>query len=434
MIAAQKLRDFAISYGADGNTMIMVICVADLFRSKQPVSNSLVDPEIYSSIKKKKADIADRTIARLEGEVPPPVGHICLVFTDIRNSTQLWEANAGMPTAMRLHNNLLHRHLRYCGGYVVKTEGDAFMCSFPTTLAAMWWCLTVQMQLLREFWPLEILECDEGKEVHDEHGNLLARGLSVRMGVHCGTPVCESDLITGRMDYFGPIVIRAARISGNAAGGQIMCSAAVVREINAKIFETEPDTEYSEFQPAQAIEVIRQMQIAVIPAGEIKLKGLEIPEVVSLVYPAALLGRQNLDASGSSLARVQLSIAQVRELAVLCLRFEALASSRVFCPLLERKDCVADLSLETLSDEDVVEPSIMYGDPSVLFPPMNDKTSDLEIMMQLDSLSLRLENAANSLTLRSLAGQSSTIMAALEGQEGIDERMLRALASMLSFR
>ncbi|KAJ8583192.1 hypothetical protein M405DRAFT_692102, partial [Rhizopogon salebrosus TDB-379] len=59
-------------------------------------------------------------------------------FTDIRNSTQLWEANAGMPTAMRLHNNLLRRYLRYCGVYVVKTEGDAFMCSFPTTLAAMW--------------------------------------------------------------------------------------------------------------------------------------------------------------------------------------------------------------------------------------------------------------------------------------------------------
>jgi hypothetical protein len=64
------------------------------------------------------------------------------------------------------------------------------------------------------------------------------------------------------------------------------------------------------------------MQIAVVHAGEVKLKGLEIPEVVSLVYPAAPLGRQNLDASGSSLARVQLSIGQVRELAVLCLRFE----------------------------------------------------------------------------------------------------------------
>jgi hypothetical protein len=200
-----------------------------------------------------------------------------------------------------------------------------------------------------------------------------------------------------------------------------MCSAAVVREINAKIFETGPDTEYSEFHPTQAIEVIRQMQTTVVPAGKIKLKELEISEVVSLVYPAALSGRQDLDVSGSSVARVQLIVGQVRELAVLCLRFEALASSRVFCPRLERKDCVADLSSEALSDEDVVEPSIMYGDPSVLFPPMNDTTSDFEIMMQLDSLSLRLENAAKSLTQRSLADQSSAIMTPLEDKEGIDE-------------
>lgn len=442
MIAAQKLRDFAISYGADGNTMIMVICVADLFRSKQSITDSLMDPEVYSSIKKrggKKADIVDRTIARLEGEVSPPTGHLCLVFTDIRNSTQLWEANAGMPTAMRLHNNLLHRHLRHCGGYVVKTEGDAFMCSFPTTLAAMWWCLIVQLQLLRESWPLEILECDEGKEVYDDRGNLIARGLSVRMGVHCGTPVCEPDPITSRMDYFGPMVIRAARISGSALGGQIMCSAAVVREINAKIFETGPDTEYSDCQPTQAIEAIRQMNIAVHPAGEIKLKGLEIPEMVSLVYPAALLGRQDLVGSGSSpsmstsTARVQLSIAQVRELAVLCLRFEALASSRVFRPRLDGNESVADFSSELLSEEDVPEPSsVMHGDPNLLLPLMNEKTSDLEIMMHLDSLSLRLENAATSLALRTLANKSSTIMTALEGQEGIDERTLHVLASLLS--
>ncbi|KAG1751292.1 uncharacterized protein EDB91DRAFT_598835 [Suillus paluster] len=442
MIAAQKLRDFAISYGADGNTMIMVICVADLFRSRQPVSDSLVDPEVYSSLNKKragkKADIVDRTIARLGGEVSPPTGHLCLVFTDIRNSTQLWEANAGMPTAMRLHNNLLRRYLRTCGGYVVKTEGDAFFCSFPTTLAAMWWCFTVQLQLLRESWPLEILECDEGKEVYDEHGQLLSRGLSVRMGVHCGTPVCEPDPITGRMDYFGPMVIRAARISGCALGGQIMCSADVVREINAKIFENGPDTEYSEFQPTQAIEAIRQMQIVLIPAREIKLKGLEIPEMVSLVYPAALLGRQDLDASGSHLststspARVQLSIAQVRDLAMLCLRIEALASGRIFRPRLERKESVSDLPLELLSDEDVLEPSIMYGDPNMLLPPMNEKTSDLEIMMHLDSLSSRLENAVASLVLRKLSDKSSAIVTALEGHEGIDERTLQLITSLLS--
>jgi hypothetical protein len=69
-----------------------------------------------------------------------------------------------------------------------------------------------------------------------------------------------------------------------------MCIAAVLREINAKIFETGPDTEYPEFQPTQAIEAIRRW----------------------LCY-----------ACGSRL--------WLRPV-----------------PRLERKDCVADLSLETL--------------------------------------------------------------------------------------
>ncbi|KIJ57955.1 hypothetical protein HYDPIDRAFT_171456 [Hydnomerulius pinastri MD-312] len=46
MIAAQKLRDFAISCGSDGSTMIMVIRVADPFRTKQPVADSLVNPHL----------------------------------------------------------------------------------------------------------------------------------------------------------------------------------------------------------------------------------------------------------------------------------------------------------------------------------------------------------------------------------------------------
>jgi hypothetical protein len=87
-------------------------------------------------------------------------------------------------------------------------------------LLSMWWCITVQMQLLREFWPLEILECDEGKEVHDDHGNLLTRGLSVRMGVHCGTPMCESDasLVTWIISglSFEPLVSAGTRQAGRS--------------------------------------------------------------------------------------------------------------------------------------------------------------------------------------------------------------------------
>lgn len=79
------------------------------------------------------------------------------------------------------------------------------MVSFPTVTSALLWCLTTQLELLREDWPQEILDSDEGREILDTRGEVLYRGLSVRMGIHWGAPVCEADPITRRMDYFGPM-------------------------------------------------------------------------------------------------------------------------------------------------------------------------------------------------------------------------------------
>ncbi|OBZ70825.1 Adenylate cyclase [Grifola frondosa] len=407
MIAAQKLRDFAISYGAEGTTMIMVIKVADLFkqgivRSRLPTVESLMDQDVFQSLRRRKRDeITNRDIARLDDEVPPPVGHLALVFTDIRNSTHLWEVNPGMQSAMVLHNNLLRRLLRFCGGYEVKTEGDAFMCSFPTTLSALWWCLNVQVQLLAVPWPLEILECEDGKEIYDSNGKLIARGLSVRMGIHCGQPVCEPDPITHRMDYFGPMVNRAARVNGLAAGGQIMCSADVIKEINARIFENGPETEQSYLQPAHAIDAIRRLGVAVVNVGEMKLKGLEVPESLSAVYPEDLVGRQDLEASepasNGSGSRVQFSVEQMREFGLLCVRLETLASRHIFKPLPARKGSTAPQQ-ETLP-EDTGSSLFVYDDPNLFLPVMDKTSSDTHLMGVLHSLSQRIENALARLGL-----------------------------------
>lgn len=237
MMAAQKLRDFALGYGADGSMMVMIIGVGDLFvprgtRTRQvAIEDTSFLSSSYRSRGRGKDDIGDRTLARLDREIPPPVGMVALVFTDIKNSTALWETNQGMQTAIKMHNALLRRQLRNIGGYEVKTEGDAFMVSFPTVAGAVLWAFTCQLMLIQEDWPREILECEDGKEVLDENGTVLYRGLSVRMGIHWGAPVCEADPITRRMDYFGPMVNRAARISSAADGGQITVSRDVVNEI-----------------------------------------------------------------------------------------------------------------------------------------------------------------------------------------------------------
>jgi adenylate cyclase len=205
-----------------------------------------------------------------------------------------------------------------------------------------------------------------------------------------------------------------------------------VREINARVSETGPDTDYSDYQPSQAIEAIREMTIKVIPVGEIKLKGLEIPEMVSLIYPGSLVGRQDLELNGGSVsgsaspAKVRWSIAQVNELGMLCLRFEALASSRIFKVHPKRKE-----SAQELSEVEQYSPMYMHGDPTLLLPLIHDKMTELEIMMVLDSLITRLESAASSLAVKAAADDTATIMNALQNYGGFDERSLGVLLSLL---
>lgn len=443
MIASQKLRDFAISYGAEGSTMIMVISTASLFhnRDRQATVESLVDSDTYALARRKRKDdhIGDRNIARLDDEVPPPVGNLALVFTDIRNSTHLWETNGGMPTAMRLHQYLLRRQLRFCGGYEVKTEGDAFMVAFQNVSSAILWALNVQLQLLHEAWPKELLECEDGREIRDKEGRIIAKGLSLRMGIHCGAPACEPDAITKRMDYFGPMVNRAARVCGCAAGGQIMLSADVVREIQARVLETGPDTDYSVYQPLHIVEAIRRLDIIVEPVGEKKLKGLEVPEMLSLVYPRALAGRRVLDGDASDdvphedevedgFESVECSVDQLKELSMVCLRLEALTIGRIFRPLPPRKGSnaqqmppppppppllpAADIRVKTQASQlekaegscstpaeaaAVDTPQLLCADPALLTPAIPDKPSQAEVLSILEFLMIRLELSTTSL-------------------------------------
>ncbi|TFK22219.1 adenylate cyclase [Coprinopsis marcescibilis] len=441
MIAAQKLRDFAISYGADGSTMIMVIMVRDLFKEEaaRRERQGTWDSNILIPAKKtrpKREDFPIKENRYMQAEVDPPTGHIALAFTDIVNSTHLWEVNPGMPMAMRLHNSLLRRQLRICGGYEVKTEGDAFMVSFPTALAAVWWCLTVQSELMKESWPLEILECEDGKGAVDDDGLLVARGLSVRMGIHCGSPVCETDVITNRMDYFGSVVNRSARIQSSAAGGQIMISVDILREIGARVFETEPETEYSRIQTQQAVDAIKNMGVVVVPVGEVKLKGFEFTEVLSAIYPKGLEGRHSLKVSSStnSASRVQFSVPQTKDLGLLCLRLEALSGGRLFRTPHARKGSIQSLSntLENEEEKEQESPLVLMADPDILLPPINEQSTDTDLTLVLDSLATRIENAASALAQRLCSptlDKSDVLSALLECQ--LDQRTLEYLSSVL---
>jgi adenylate cyclase len=319
MRGAQKLRDLAIAYGASNKIMVMMISVADLKRRVERsrlhrgASMSLYpsgipdETQVLSTRRGRKAkgDVLDSSLNRLEAEIAAPTGNVSIAFTDIKNSTTLWEMYpSAMRSAIKLHNEVMRRQLRRIGGYEVKTEGDAFMVSFPTATSALLWCFAVQMELLDISWPSEVLNSVSCQPIYDKDKNLIFKGLSVRMGIHFGDCVSEKDPVTRRMDYFGPMVNKASRISAVADGGQISVSSDFISEVQ-RCLETYQDTDRGgpngsedafddESYAASIRKDLRSLTsqgFEVKEMGEKKLKGLENPEVVYSLYPHALAGR-----------------------------------------------------------------------------------------------------------------------------------------------
>ncbi|KAJ6015173.1 Adenylate cyclase [Penicillium herquei] len=328
MFASQKLRDLAISFGATNKLMVMILGVSELQKrqKKWPRPSVSLGPSAFpeeqlipvTKLRKKPRDTpGDSRLARFDF-VDAPIGELAIIFTDIKKSTALWEACPdAMRSAIQIHNDILRRQLGIIGGYEVKTEGDAFMVAFTTTTAALLWCFNCQNQLLEAEWPTEILEQPQCLINVDMENNVIFRGLSVRMGGHWGEPVCEKDPVTNRMDYFGPMVNRASRVSAVADGGQIFVSSDFMSDIqrNLEAFadtERTASTSSTDSQPRvdslghsirRELQQLNSQGFVIKDQGERKLKGLENPEPLYLIYPHTLAGRMaaqegNNDTSG----------------------------------------------------------------------------------------------------------------------------------------
>ena len=141
-----------------------------------------------------------------------------IVFTDIRASTSIWEsAPDGMRAGLSIHNAVIREVMRMCGGYEVKTIGDAFMVAFPTTGDGVSFGLRVQECLLEADWPASLLE---DAPICSRQGSLWC-GLTVRIGVNSGPVTVEQNTLTGRTDYFGHTVNVASRLESTCTPGAV---------------------------------------------------------------------------------------------------------------------------------------------------------------------------------------------------------------------
>ncbi|MCB9766354.1 MAG: tetratricopeptide repeat protein [Alphaproteobacteria bacterium] len=160
----------------------------------------------------------------MSGAPRPP---LALVFTDVQGSTRLWEQlGARFAEAIALHDRALLDRLEAHGGYAVKSEGDGAMLAFADAGQAVRFALDLQDTLRALPWPP--MDDPEIQDLVTLDGAFT--GPRVRVGVDVGSPVARPDPVTGRVDYLGPAVNRAARVAAAAHGGQVVLSARALAE------------------------------------------------------------------------------------------------------------------------------------------------------------------------------------------------------------
>lgn len=136
-------------------------------------------------------------------------GTVTIAFSDIEDSTALNES-LGDRAWVRLlarHERLVHRAVEAQGGHVVKAQGDGFMLAFGSASHAVACGVQIQRMLARQHNP----------EVR------------MRLGIHRGEVVHRDG------DLFGRNVAFAARVAGQATGGEILVSEVVRAALDSSV-------------------------------------------------------------------------------------------------------------------------------------------------------------------------------------------------------
>ncbi len=130
-----------------------------------------------------------------------------ILFTDVEASTALTDrfGDARARGLLREHERLTRDALANHGGTEIKTMGDGFMASFTSASSALDAAIAMQRAMA-------------------EHYADSVTPIRIRVGINAGEPIEEQN------DLYGASVIRAARVMGQAQGGEILVSN-VVREL-----------------------------------------------------------------------------------------------------------------------------------------------------------------------------------------------------------
>jgi class 3 adenylate cyclase len=146
------------------------------------------------------------------------VGTLTILFTDLRNSTQLYREIGDATAFGRVmnHFDVLKKVIAEEDGDLVKTIGDAVMAVFRQPASALKAMLRAQ----------EILAAP----------SQVAEPLTLKAGIHSGP--CIAVTLNDRLDYFGSTVNMAARLESLSTGNDVIISRVLYDDPEVREFIT----------------------------------------------------------------------------------------------------------------------------------------------------------------------------------------------------
>ena len=144
------------------------------------------------------------------------IGWIAIMFTDLKGSTELYEAlgDVAAYNLVRDHFDFLLERVRRHHGFIVKTVGDAVMAAFFRPDDAVRAALAIQ---------------DDIASFNSARGaGVNTTPIALKLAIHAGS--CIAVTTSEALDYFGATVNIAARLANECRGGEVIVSEAAVKD------------------------------------------------------------------------------------------------------------------------------------------------------------------------------------------------------------
>jgi class 3 adenylate cyclase len=163
-------------------------------------------------------------------------GTVTIVFTDVEASTEIAErlGDERFVELLRWLDDVVRSTATALSGTVVKSEGDGYMLAFASASNALDFAIALEASTF---------------EGH------LGQATRVRIGLNSGDVVRERD------DFFGRAVTVAARVAGQAQGGEILATDTVAALVSGSSRFTFGPTRVVDLKGIQGSVALRPLQL-----------------------------------------------------------------------------------------------------------------------------------------------------------------------------